>query len=648
MRRSVLFFAAASAAMVASLALGGGPTVAVESTDLTLPAEPRVLYEWFPAGSGTKSIIVSDEELAAPPVQVVPETQGAAVHASWSRDGSQFTWEVLQNDDTASVWTASADGSDPLERVVCQGAPCVEMSYPAFSPDGSQLLVTRFDLADDGDWGASHLVVVDLASGEQTIIASTEDGTTAFYSGTWSPDGNRVAAALETYTDATETQRIEATIVVVDTDPDTPEAPTAVTDPGLAAGYPRWHPTDDRILFASWDLDANQGAEPSQLYTVAPDGSGLTQITDVDYTTTWRRPGEASWTPDGQRIIASIGIVQGDRVVDVKVSWVDPATGEITETEASGAMPALQPMEAVTVDGQAEEPLELVVIGDSIPFAGFCPGCVGFVEQWGRELQDRTGRPVEIRNRSRDDSADMAAIRDQALGDEVLRSEIADAEAIIVSVGYNTVVPDPDLGLGCLGDYGSFPDGYIAWALANPTTCQQAFFDAHAATYDEIFSAINELRDGAPTVVAVLDVHNGNKDDPAFTSATVSDATMADFQEWLTGVYDGWNSMLCDRATEAGFSCVDAYHAFNGPNGREPSRPWTVDGAHPNQAGNDLIAELLAGVDLSALEAVPGGSVIEAELGSDEGRLIWEILVRSMGGRSEVYVDATSGELLKV
>ena len=50
----------------------------------------------------------------------------------------------------------------------------------------------------------------------------------------------------------------------------------------------------------------------------------------------------------------------------------------------------------------------------------------------------------------------------------------------------------------------------------------------------------------------------------------------------------------------------------------------------------------------TALEAVPGGTVIEADLDMEGGRLIWEILVRSTGGRSEVYVDAASGELLKV
>ena len=314
-----------------------------ESTVRSLPPEPLVLYEWYPAGENTKTIIVSDDELTAPPVRVVPKSDGAAVHSSWSRDGSQFTWEVLRGNDTASVWTANADGSEPVERVACEEASCVEMSYPAFSPDDSQLLVTRFDIADDGDWGASHLVVVDLATGKQTIIASTADGTASFYSATWSPDGSNVAAQLETYPDASQSTIAGSTIVVVDTNPATTDSPKPLTDPVLFAGYPRWHPTDDRILFASWDLDGFQGDEQSQLYTVGSGGSGLTQLTNVDYTTTSRRPGEASWTPDGKRIIASVGVVEGGRVVDVKVSWIDPTTGEITETNASGAMPTLQP-----------------------------------------------------------------------------------------------------------------------------------------------------------------------------------------------------------------------------------------------------------------------------------------------------------------
>jgi Tol biopolymer transport system component len=308
-----------------------------------LPVEPRVLYEWYPANERVKTIIVSDESLSQPPVRVVPEADGAAVHSNWSHDGTMFAWEVLRDDNTSSVWTANADGSEPTERAVCSAAPCVEMSYPSFSSDDSSLLVTQFDLEENGDWGPSHLVLVDLDTGEQTVIASTADGATAFYSSTVSPDGSQVAAALETYTDTSENVRTKSEIVVVDTDPNTDDAPIPVTDPELFAGYPRWHPTTDRILFASWDLDAYQSGEESQLYTVAGDGSGLVRITKVDYATTSRRPGEANWTPDGRQIIASIGVVDGGRVVDVKIAYIDPTTGEITETTASGAMPSLQP-----------------------------------------------------------------------------------------------------------------------------------------------------------------------------------------------------------------------------------------------------------------------------------------------------------------
>jgi hypothetical protein len=308
-----------------------------------LPVSPRVLYEWYPSDEDVKTVIVSDETLSSPPVRIVPNGDGAALHATWSTDGSQFTWEVLRSDDTSSVWTADADGANAIERVTCLADPCVEMSYPAFSPDDSKLLVTQFDLAPDGNWGVSHLVVVDLATSEQTTIASTNDGSTSFYSATWSPDGSHVAVALETYTDQTQNARSGAGIVVYDTDPSTDDEPVAVSPPELFAGYPRWHPTDDRILFASWDLDAYQGSEPSQLYSAASDGSQLEQITHVDYSTTQRRPGEATWTPDGNRIIAAIGVVIGGGVGDVKIAYIDPTTGDITETEASGAMPALQP-----------------------------------------------------------------------------------------------------------------------------------------------------------------------------------------------------------------------------------------------------------------------------------------------------------------
>lgn len=48
----------------------------------------------------------------------------------------------------------------------------------------------------------------------------------------------------------------------------------------------------------------------------------------------------------------------------------------------------------------------------------------------------------------------------------------------------------------------------------------------------------------------------------------------------------------------------------------------------------------------AALAAVPG-MVSEVELGTERGRVVWEIIITGDSGRIEVYVDATSGEIVK-
>lgn len=49
-----------------------------------------------------------------------------------------------------------------------------------------------------------------------------------------------------------------------------------------------------------------------------------------------------------------------------------------------------------------------------------------------------------------------------------------------------------------------------------------------------------------------------------------------------------------------------------------------------------------------ALGAVAAGTVLEANLDMEATRLVCGILVRCAGGRTEFYVDASGGELLKV
>lgn len=256
------------------------------------------------------------------------------------------------------------------------------------------------------------------------------------------------------------------------------------------------------------------------------------------------------------------------------------------------------PTPEVTID---PDTVHMVVIGDSIPFARhFCSGCTSFATVYARDLQAQFGHPVAVVNRSRDDSAGMQQIEDQVTKEVRLREQIAAAEIVIVSVGFNNVMPDPATGVGCPGDEVMAIEAYVTWLLAAKESCLQAGLDAYAAQYDRIFSAITALRAGEPTVYAAINVHDGNLDSPDFTEATVTDAKQAAVHDWLVAWYDRWNEMLCRKAVEHGFACIDDYHAFNGPNGEIRSQ-YTVDGAHPSQAGHDLIASLLAELDTSSI-----------------------------------------------
>jgi len=258
---------------------------------------------------------------------------------------------------------------------------------------------------------------------------------------------------------------------------------------------------------------------------------------------------------------------------------------------------------AKAANSSSDRVLHLVAIGDSIPFGGhFCPGCTSFVDLYGAELEKRFGRQVIVFNRSRDDSATMQMIESQLAEDASLGRETAEADVVIVSVGFNNALPDPATGVGCLGDAGTTVESYVRWVLASAATCQQAGLDTYAAMYDRILAAITALRAGKPTVFAVINVHDGNLGSPDFANAQLPKATKTEMDRWMVDWYDRWNAMECERATAHGFACIDVYHAFNGPKGDQPSGSVnTIDGAHPSQAGNDLIAGLLAKLDTAAI-----------------------------------------------
>jgi len=72
-------------------------------------------------------------------------------------------------------------------------------------------------------------------------------------------------------------------------------------------------------------------------------------------------------------------------------------------------------------------------------------------------------------------------------------------------------------------------------------------------------------------------------------------AHLTEAQEQKTTLrHDSWNKMLCTAAAAYQFTCVDVYHAFNGPRGAEAAGDLlAADCTHSSDKGNALIADLM-------------------------------------------------------
>lgn len=255
----------------------------------------------------------------------------------------------------------------------------------------------------------------------------------------------------------------------------------------------------------------------------------------------------------------------------------------------------------------AASPLSLVVVGDSIPYGKqFCTGCNTFVAQYAAALRKRTGRPVEPTNLSRDDSASLSDIVKQVTTDNALHGALAKADVMLLSAGFNSTFPDagqPPPGgfpMGCDGREPGVADSLLARAAATTLDCTSKMVQRWAKDYDLIFSTMAHLRTGKPTVFIVLNVYNGNLNNPDIR-AGMNAAAFAKTERVLVDVLNQWNGMLCRTARTHHFQCVDIYHVMNGPQGNRPPGELSSDGTHPSQSGNDRIAALLSRIDIGAL-----------------------------------------------
>jgi Tol biopolymer transport system component len=264
----------------------------------------------------------------------IPETG----HPDWSPDGDRIAFDVPAAEPgfpsarlfrRHDIWDIGADGTGLRQVASCE-LPCLQLAYPAWSPDGSAIAVIRYETRDDLHWGPSGIDLLDMASGQRRVVAETADGTSAFYDPRWSPDGRSIVATLERYTDAQQGTVIGSTIVVVETVGSDLAIPTAITPPDLPAAQPAWGP-DGTIAFITARV-VGGWPDSASLMLVRPDGTDLRPLFRPV-------PGkgiamEPAWTHDG--LIAFVTAAAGGE----RLSTVDAQGGGFERAPCTFQTPA--------------------------------------------------------------------------------------------------------------------------------------------------------------------------------------------------------------------------------------------------------------------------------------------------------------------
>jgi TolB protein len=150
------------------------------------------IADWSPDGrrvaftstrDGRSAVYVT--ELGTGAVGRVSPPGADASQGTWSPDGRRIAFRAFDdpgNSRISNIWTVSVDGTDA--RALTRGQNRFE--GPAWSPDGSRLLVTA-----NVDRTTAFLHTLPLDGSSSTAITTARSGSA--HGGSWSPDGRQIA-----------------------------------------------------------------------------------------------------------------------------------------------------------------------------------------------------------------------------------------------------------------------------------------------------------------------------------------------------------------------------------------------------------------------------------------------------------------------
>ena len=264
------------------------------------------------------------------PVVKIP-IAGQAAEGYFSPDSKSMICNAkFEGDKEFQVYTFNIDGSQ-VRRINDRGADACSFYYP----DGKTLIWTSTrDHADLPPGNYSD--ATDYPQGAELYASDLEGGhvvrltNNAMYDAevTVSPDGKWILFARQT----------DGKLDLYRMRPDGTELFQITNTPDWQEGGAQWMPDGQRIIYRAWKIqDQGQRGMPMTIFTIKPDGTGLTQVTH-EPGTNWA-PGPA---PDGRHF----AFVKFLPPANFEIFMMDMVTGtqrRLTFNNAFDGFPAISP-----------------------------------------------------------------------------------------------------------------------------------------------------------------------------------------------------------------------------------------------------------------------------------------------------------------
>ena len=255
----------------------------------------RIAYKHFVDDQFRQALIVTSDPDGKHRITLTHPGNGQTDdYPIWAPDGASliFTREDFNGCgtgcDTDDIYRIDADGTG-LVRVTDGTTSGVSSQFASFSPDGRRIAVQRVSFVN-GNCCLSVILTLNLDGSNALQLTNPDWATTGDFEPMWSPLGDEIAFTREIG------------------DPSTPEFQQAifavpvhggdvrqVTPWSIDAGGAAYAPDGRTIAFESFRDCCRDNT--AQVYTIRPDGSGMTKLTSDG------RNIEPEFSPDGSQIV---------------------------------------------------------------------------------------------------------------------------------------------------------------------------------------------------------------------------------------------------------------------------------------------------------------------------------------------------------